>query len=134
MDNIVSKLLRFHSYRSMKNLESHYEDKVKIPSELVERTKKNDHLVWFYAHWCGHCEVVIDEWDKLRDKSAYLGCDLLEINCGKYPKMREFMGDKVSGYPTFLYIDKNFETTDFATENVKRTAYNFEKFVKKMSN
>lgn len=137
METTVARLLQFHTFRQMQDtpkFKDKYEVKVKTPSELVDLINKKDHLVWFYAHWCWHCEIITDEWDKLITKKNDLKCDLLEIDCAAFPEIRDFMGEKVKGYPTILYIDKKFNTVNFELEQKSRTAENFVSFVEKNSN
>lgn len=119
-ENIVTDLLRFHTYRQVPK------DRFTV-QEFVERLKKKNHFVWFFAPWCGHCKVVVPEWDKLTRKK--LNCELVSVDCDKNPELRNYF--RVKGFPTFLYIDKDMNITDFQTENKARNAKNFESFLNK---
>lgn len=128
MQKIVSDLLQFHAYRQIPvELENYYKDVVKTAAEFKEKTEGKQHLVWFYAHWCGHCRTVVPEWDKLKQMKN-LGCELLEIDCAKHPEIRDLMSDHISGFPTFLFIGKDIDDF-YKYHKDERTAENFAKFI-----
>ena len=141
----VTQLLQFYSFRAVKpeftEFDSTFGNEVHTPKELLHKTSKRDQFVWFYADWCGFCKVVIPEWKKLM-KKKFPNCDVLQVNCDNNPAIRKYMGEKVQGFPTFLYIDKKFNCTDFNEFAVKfgkddkplpRTAENFAKFIESKS-
>lgn len=143
--SVVTQLLQFHSFRATKRgrsefsteFDSTFGNEVHTPKELLHKTSKKNQFVWFYADWCGFCKDVIPEWKKMM-KKKFDNCELLQVNCDNNPAIRKYMGNKVQGFPTFLYIDQKFNTTDYneyAVANSKndiplpRTAENFAKFI-----
>ena len=34
-------------------------------NKLQQAKKSTNVLVWYYADWCGHCQMMKDEWEKL---------------------------------------------------------------------
>jgi len=133
MSQTISRLLQFYTFRGKPTSPDFddFKDTVTTPKDLKEAAKKHGALVWFYAHRCPHCVVVIPEWEKLQGKADLYKSNIVAIDCAKHEKIRDYMGDKIPGFPTFLYIDRNFNTTDFADESLPRTCNNFEAFLRK---
>lgn len=133
MSQTISRLLHFYTFRGKQTSTDFddFEDTVTTPKDLKETVKKDGAFVWFYAHWCHHCIVVKPEWKKLLGKTALYKSNIVAIDCAKHPEIRDYMGNDVPGFPTFLYIDKNFQTKDFADEKLPRTCKNFEAFLRK---
>ena len=133
MNQTISHLLHFYTFRGTPtSLDfDDFKDTVTTPKHLKETAKKHGALVWFYAHWCPHCTVIIPEWEKLQRNVSQYNSKIVAIDCAKHPEIRDYMGNKVPGFPTFLYIDKDFHTTDFADEGLPRTCKNFEAFLHK---
>ena len=132
MNSIIHDLLKFHSFRGSEFGEIHTENKFMTVEDLNSKAMKRNQLVWFFAHWCGHCKVVVPEWKKLEDMQHDLKGDLIAIDCDKHTELKQSMN--IQGYPTFLLLtNENGQIVrkDFAEENQSRTAENFEKFMSK---
>lgn len=63
---------------------------------------RGDHFIMMYAPWCGHCQRLKPDWDKLAKSPGVAGvkvskvdCTVNTVVCKKYD---------VSGYPTLLYF------------------------------
>ena len=71
-------------------------------------------LVWFYADWCGHCQAMKDEWQKLESK-----CSQKENNHLKIAKVKDTMipllknKPQVQGYPTLKLYKNGNEVEDY---------------------
>jgi len=63
---------------------------------------RGDHFVMMYAPWCGHCQRLKPDWEKLAKKPEVEGVSVSKVDCtastttcGEY---------NVQGYPTLLYF------------------------------
>jgi len=63
---------------------------------------RGDHFVMMYAPWCGHCQRLKPDWEKLAKKPDVEGVSVSKVDCtastttcGEY---------NVQGYPTLLYF------------------------------
>jgi len=63
---------------------------------------RGDHFVMMYAPWCGHCQRLKPDWEKLAKKPGVEGVSVSKVDCtastttcGEY---------NVQGYPTLLYF------------------------------
>ena len=76
---------------------------------VLNKTKNNNVLVYYYASWCGYCQQFKDEWDKIKkDITKNNTCDIVEVESEelKYvPKLKTHF----KGFPTLiLYTKKEF--------------------------
>eukprot|EP00090_Calanus_glacialis_P030010 TRINITY_DN4824_c0_g1_i1.p1 TRINITY_DN4824_c0_g1~~TRINITY_DN4824_c0_g1_i1.p1 ORF type:complete len:256 (-),score=98.53 TRINITY_DN4824_c0_g1_i1:130-897(-) len=88
---------------------------------------RGDHIVMMYAPWCGHCQRLKPDWEKLAKKPGVAGVSVSKVDCtastgtcGEY---------SVQGYPTLLYFrdGKKIDTYDGA-----KTLDGLETYLKKM--
>lgn len=87
-------------------------------------------LVWYYAPWCGHCEMMEPTWNKfIEEKNS--DSELQSLNCAKVsdsvlPKLNSEK-HSVSGFPTIKFFNKGKQTKngDF---NKERTVENLKNF------
>lgn len=63
---------------------------------------RGDHFVMMFAPWCGHCQRLKPDWEKLAKKPGVEGVSVSKVDCtastttcGEY---------NVQGYPTLLYF------------------------------
>lgn len=70
---------------------------------------RGDHFIMMYAPWCGHCNRLKPDWEKLAKKPGVKGINISKVDCtnnkdtcNKY---------SVTGYPTLLYF-RNGEMID----------------------
>jgi len=70
---------------------------------------RGDHFIMMYAPWCGHCNRLKPDWEKLAKKPGVKGINISKVDCtnnkdtcSKY---------SVTGYPTLLYF-RNGEMVD----------------------
>lgn len=88
---------------------------------------RGDHIVMMYAPWCGHCQRLKPDWEKLAKKPGVAGVSVSKVDCtastgtcGEY---------SVQGYPTLLYFrdGKKIDTYDGA-----KTLDGLKAYLKKM--
>ena len=83
-------------------------------------------LVWYYAEWCGHCQMMSDSWDTF---TALLKKTNLPINTAKIEDtMISQLGASVDGYPT-IELHKNGKLVEVYYD--ERSPKGFLKFCKK---
>lgn len=63
---------------------------------------KNDSniLVWYYAEWCGHCQMMKGEWEKLVESNPH-------VNLAKVSDDYVSPDDNIRGYPTIKLFKSN---------------------------
>lgn len=80
------------------------EGKLYILNDRIFRghVSRGDHFVMMYAPWCGHCQRLKPDWEKLAKKPGVEGVSVSKVDCtastttcGEY---------NVQGYPTLLYF------------------------------
>ena len=95
-------------------------------NEYINAHKKGVWLVWYYAEWCGHCQMMAGSWDaftKLLKKSK------IQVNTAKIEDtMLSQLGISVNGFPT-IELHKNGKIS--AEYSDERTPTQFLKFCKK---
>ena len=62
-------------------------------SKLKEAQNNSNILVWYYADWCGHCQMMKDEWEKLVSSKP-------TVNLAKVSDNFVSPEDNIVGYPT----------------------------------
>jgi len=90
---------------------------------------RGDHFVMMYAPWCGHCQRLKPDWDKLAKKPGVQGVSVSKVDCtASTTTCAEY---SVQGYPTLLYFrnGKKIDLYDGAKTLDGLTAY-----LKKMKN
>lgn len=96
--------------------------------QLSELLKDGDWMVLYYAEWCGHCNAMKPEWEKVVEKLKETG----KINVADVKS--DFIDSllhkpKIEGFPTIKMYNKGREVAKFEDE---RSAAKIEKFA--MSN
>jgi len=96
--------------------------------QLSELLKNGDWMVLYYAEWCGHCNAMKPEWEKVVEKLKETG----KINVADVKS--DFIDSllhkpKIEGFPTIKMYNKGREVAKFEDE---RSAAKIEKFA--MSN
>jgi thiol-disulfide isomerase/thioredoxin len=74
--------------------------------------RKNQPIVGkIYANWCGHCQSLKPEWDKMKLNPRTRRIMFVEIEESQTEKMAEFKQKypqlQVNGYPTIFKIGAN---------------------------
>jgi protein disulfide-isomerase-like protein len=58
-------------------------------------------VVLFYAPWCGHCQALKPEWEKVEERyQANDKVEVKKVNCDEEPEEAKKHG--VNGYPTII--------------------------------
>ena len=98
-------------------------DNINDANLLNNKVKNNSWMIWFYADWCGHCQVMKEEWDKLTNKCKNTSLNMAKVN-DQYISNLNF-NPEINGYPTIkLYKDgKNDE--DYGGERTSEAMFDF---------
>lgn len=87
-------------------------------------------LAWFYAPWCGHCQRMEPEWDKLT-KINDTDVILVKINCDERPDLAKKF--KIESYPTIYFLPKGLNNPrDLYSYDGERTGERFLAFIREM--
>lgn len=62
-------------------------------NKLNSQKNKSPFFVWYYADWCGHCQMMKDEWEKLVQSNP-------NVNLAKVSDSFVRPSDNIAGYPT----------------------------------
>jgi thiol-disulfide isomerase/thioredoxin len=100
----------------------------------VKNVGKNKKIIGrFYANWCGHCQRMADDWNKLKNRldSDFKEFSFFDIEHGdnmeKHKKdLEEHVkgGVNVNGFPTiFKVIDGNIEYFNHSVHTNGKTLY-----------
>jgi thiol-disulfide isomerase/thioredoxin len=76
---------------------------VNSPNDLNKlNTQKNKEpwFVWYYADWCGHCQMMKEEWEKLVQSNP-------NVNLAKVSDSYVKPTDNIVGYPTLKLYNSN---------------------------
>jgi len=110
----------------------------------LQRAKNSSNvLVWYYADWCGHCQMMKDEWEKLVESKPHVSLAKVSDTYVKpsdnimgFPTLKLFKGEKkASGKKNDSQVIDYYGSRDaeslkeFLNENVKAK----KKVVKKKS-
>lgn len=67
----------------------------------LQKAKNNSNvLVWYYAEWCGHCQMMKEEWEKLVKSNPHV--DLAKVSDDYVSP-----DDNIRGYPTIKLFKSN---------------------------
>ena len=67
----------------------------------LQKAKNNSNiLVWYYADWCGHCQMMKEEWEKLVKSNPH-------VNLAKVSDNYVSPNDNIAGYPTIKLFKSN---------------------------
>ena len=69
-------------------------------NKLEYQKKKGPLFVWYYADWCGHCQMMKDEWEKLVQSNP-------NVNLAKVSDSFVRPQDNIIGYPTLKLFNSN---------------------------
>ena len=69
-------------------------------NKLKKAKDSSNILVWYYADWCGHCQMMKGEWEKLVNSNP-------KINLAKVSENHVSPHDNVVGYPTLKLFKSN---------------------------
>ena len=93
--------------------------------DIEKEKQKGPILIWFYATWCGHCNDMKEEWNKL-DNNHPEGIKLGKIESSNMPNYNKSMGEKeLLGYPTLRLYDKGNLIKEYEGERNYESIYNF---------
>lgn len=72
--------------------------------DFDEEVMNGDHIVNFYAPWCGQCQLLKPTWKKLSIdlKEAYPQVTVAQLDCTLNPQTAKDY--RIDGYPTLMYI------------------------------
>ena len=85
-----------------------------------------EHVVMFYAPWCGWSKKTIPEWDKFAEQhdDEHTGVRVSKVDCTKHKDVCQRY--QINGYPSILRIKHGKKSGKFS---MSRTVDNFNKFV-----
>ena len=74
--------------------------------------KKRPALILFYANWCGHCQAMKPEWEKLEDSCERIPGNkmVVKVSSDFQPHLTSNLGDiskHVEGYPSIFQVNGN---------------------------
>lgn len=99
-------------------------------SKLSELLKDGDWMVLYYAEWCGHCNAMKPEWEKVVEKLKDSGkINIADVKSDFIDALTSKPKPKIEGFPTIKMYNKGREVAKFEDE---RSAEKLEKFA--MSN
>ena len=78
---------------------------------------KGPWFVWYYADWCGHCQNMKGEWERLEKDT--------NVNLAKVKDQFVTPEDNIVGFPTIKLLNSNKETV----YNSSRDFGSFKKFL-----
>ena len=62
-------------------------------NKLQQAKNSTNVLVWYYADWCGHCQMMKDEWEKLVESKP-------NVSLAKVSDTYVRPSDNIMGFPT----------------------------------
>ena len=68
--------------------------------KLQKAKNESNILVWYYAEWCGHCQMMKEEWEKLVKSNPHV--DLAKVSDDYISP-----DDNIRGYPTIKLFKSN---------------------------
>ena len=99
-------------------------------SKLSELLKDGDWMVLYYAEWCGHCNAMKPEWEKVVEKLKDSGkINIADVKSDVIDALTSKPKPIIEGFPTIKMYNKGREVAKFEDE---RSAEKLEKFA--MSN
>ena len=93
--------------------------------ELDKCMRSGRVCVLFHANWCGHCQQLKPEWERLKSMftsgSANANCQLAEVESNAVEAVRNKMSDvpslvEFSGYPTISMYNGGEKLGDYDSE------------------
>ena len=69
-------------------------------NKLQEAKKNTNIFVWYYADWCGHCQMMKDEWEKVVKSKPH-------VNLAKVSDTYVKPEDNIMGFPTLKLFKSN---------------------------
>lgn len=77
----------------------------------MQKMQKKIIIGKIYANWCGHCQQLKPEWQKMKTAIPIKQYEIIEIEESEVPRLDEFKQRfpllEVSGYPTIFKIHPN---------------------------
>jgi protein disulfide-isomerase-like protein len=99
-------------------------------TKLSQLLKDGDWMVLYYAEWCGHCNSMKPEWEKVIEKFKDSGkIHIADVNSEVIKTLEH--KPKIEGFPTIKMYNKGREIAKFEDE---RSAEKIEKFAISNSN
>lgn len=93
-------------------------------NKLSELLKDGDWMVLYYAEWCGHCNAMKPEWEKVIEKLKESGkINIADVKSDVIDSLLH--KPKIEGFPTIKMYNKGREIAKFEDE---RSAEKLEKF------
>ena len=98
-------------------------------NKLQKAKNASNVLVWYYADWCGHCQMMKGEWEKLVNSNP-------QVNLAKVSDNHVSPNDNIVGYPTLKLFKSNKTAAGKKNPDVidyqgSRDAQSLQQFVKK---
>jgi thiol-disulfide isomerase/thioredoxin len=69
--------------------------------QFLNKKKHGNWFVWYYADWCGHCQMMKNEWENLENNNQS-SCNLAKVK-DSFVKPE----DGIQGYPTIKLLKNN---------------------------
>jgi thiol-disulfide isomerase/thioredoxin len=97
-------------------LDVNSEETVVIFKERFKKLKKKA-LVFYYAKWCGYCQQMLPEWDKLEEfafktEDLNKNFSIIRVDSEFFPKIG--IDKTLEGYPTVTLYGEGIEIEDVA--------------------
>ena len=79
--------------------------------------KKGPWLVWFYADWCGHCNMMKPEWKKLEKRCASdPRLNVAKVRDDMKDNIPEQMNQNIQGFPTVRMFNNGKMMSEYSGE------------------
>ena len=92
---------------------------------LDQEKKSGIVLIWFYATWCGHCNDMEDDWNKLSDNHPK-GINLAKVESEDMSNYNKSPGEgELRGFPTRRLYDKGNMVKEYEGNRDYNSIYDF---------
>ncbi len=105
-------LKRKQSTKSSKSQHIEVNDHINLGKVNNLLKKKRPALILFYANWCGHCQAMKPEWEKLEESCGRIPGNkmVVKVNSDFQPHLTSNLADisrHVVGYPSIFQVKGN---------------------------
>jgi thioredoxin-like negative regulator of GroEL len=98
------------------------------PQKLIALDKEKKSgivLIWFYATWCGHCNDMEGDWNKLSNNHPK-GINLAKVESEDMSNYNKSPGEEeLRGFPTLRLYDKGNMIQEYQGNRDYNSIYNF---------